>query len=73
MKLIKRVVIALIVLVLAFLAFYFWSSGSSSLQKILLIHRPIETTSSNDSTIKIMTYNVGACCTTHQVLLTNLA
>lgn len=59
MKLIKRVVIALIVLVLAFLAFYFWSSGSSSLQKILLIHRPIETTSSNDSTIKIMTYNVG--------------
>jgi endonuclease/exonuclease/phosphatase family metal-dependent hydrolase len=59
MKLIKRVVAALFVLLLAFFAFYLWSSGSSSSQKLQLIHRPLETTASNDSTIKIMTYNVG--------------
>ncbi len=59
MKILKRVFLAVLILILAFLAFFFWSSGGSETQKLFLIHRPVETSPITDSTIKIMTYNVG--------------
>lgn len=59
MKLLKRILIVLVVFILAFLAFFFWSSSGSSPQKLFLIHQPTNTTVKADSSFTIMTYNVG--------------
>ena len=59
MKILRRFLVFLLVLIFAFVAFYFWSTGSYYSNKTILFHNQIDTQASQDSTILIMTYNVG--------------
>lgn len=59
MKILKRILILLIILLVSFISFYLWSSGGSSTQKLSLIHVSHSPEIQVDSTISIMTYNVG--------------
>lgn len=59
MKILKWFVSLILFIVVAFLVFYFWSTGSTSSQKLFLIHETREMPKANDSTFTIMTYNVG--------------
>lgn len=59
MKTLKRILILLIILLIAFISFYLWSSGSSSTQKISFIHFPHSIEINTDSTVSLLTYNVG--------------
>lgn len=59
MRVLKWFLVAVLIFILAFLAFYLWSSNGSSTQKLMLVHQTVEKSNANDSAITIMTYNVG--------------
>lgn len=59
MKTLKWLLIPVFILVIAFLIFYFWASGSSSTQKLILIHENTNKQVLSDSLFTLMTYNVG--------------
>lgn len=59
MKILKWFFITLLILIIAFLIFYVWASGSSSTQKLLLIHENTNEQVVSDSLFTLMTYNVG--------------
>ena len=59
MKILKWFLSLILLLVVAFVIFYFWSTSGVSSQKLFLIHETHENQSPSDSTFTIMTYNVG--------------
>lgn len=59
MKVLKWFLSIFLILIVAFLIFYFWASGGSSSQKLFLIHEITGKPIAADSTFTVMTYNVG--------------
>ncbi len=59
MKIQKIVLRLLTLLMLAFAAFYFWSTSGTQSEYLAVSNTPVETTPANDSLVQIMTYNVG--------------
>ncbi|HPF52835.1 MAG TPA: endonuclease/exonuclease/phosphatase family protein [Draconibacterium sp.] len=59
MKILKWFLSLIVILIVAFVIFYFWSSGRTSSQTLFLIHETHENPTKLDSTFTIMTYNVG--------------
>ena len=59
MKILKWLFSLILLLLIAFVAFYFWSTGGTNSQKLFLVHEIKENPPTFDSTFTIMTYNVG--------------